>query len=263
MTWSSLTALLTTPVSTNAFSAPLTLMPVSSGIKSASLACSAPGSMVTIKSLTVHSPSAPCSTTFIEPARLPRKKSSVGLSSITSTSAMLSEMGSIICRWPGGRFLSSTISTGFPARVEERPPTTMRVAGELSLTTVDFPSTISLGASTLTEVHRICDAFCAYAWLAKTSEASSVRQYLLFTSVLPLALTRFNPNIPLCIIGCWLEAVVSARAVVNDLDAGPRLDGCGRSFRRLSFYTMYFFGTYLLDLCDCRHDRQVLFTEEL
>ena len=91
MTWSSSIASLTLPVSTSEESAPLTLIPVSSGISSASLACSVSGSTVTTMSLTTQRPSVLCSTTFMEPVLLPRKNSSVGLSSVISVSATPSE----------------------------------------------------------------------------------------------------------------------------------------------------------------------------
>ena len=79
-------ASLTSPVSTIDLSAPFTLMRVSSGISSVSVACSAPESTVTMMSLMKQTPSLFCRITFIEPAVLPLKNRSVGLSSMTSTS---------------------------------------------------------------------------------------------------------------------------------------------------------------------------------
>ena len=74
----------------------------------------------------------------------------------------------------------------FPARPEDKPPTTMRAAGVLSLTTVDLPSRMCVGASTVTEVQGSSGALAgegvwtpfpsaAKVWLAKTSAANRLR----------------------------------------------------------------------------------------
>ncbi len=98
--------------------------------------------MDTMMSLTTQRPSAACSTTFIEPVFLPRKKSSVGLRSVMSVSATPSVPGpdaAADCAGvaPPG---PDAAGAGRPARLEPAPPTTIRAAGKSSLTTRDLPS---------------------------------------------------------------------------------------------------------------------------
>ena len=178
MTSLSLRASLTWPLSTSAFSAPRTLMPLSSGISSPSLACSVPGSMVTTMSRMKQRPSALCMMTFMEPAFLPRKNSSVGLSSVISTLPTPS-VSTARAAAPGAApgpaaALATLLPMGALVRLPDWPPTTMRATGSDRRMTLDLPNVTRLGGSTTTDAQG-CNAGIAAGNAAGAGRAAAGR----------------------------------------------------------------------------------------